>query len=138
LADLGIAFAYEFPPRTGAVGFFSELPDEIRQSLRYVQLEGIMHYHRGDLAAAEDRFAKARELSPDKIRPILMQAQTLLRQKREAELPDLITDIDLGALQGTPEDRANFAQVLAKGGRVDDALALGFDTLEANRNDPKV
>lgn len=138
LLNLARAFSYEFPPRAGAVAFFETLPDNIRQSERYILLEGLMHYHRGKLDLAEKNFAKARELTPDQVRPILMQVQTLLRLKRKDELPELVRELDPGVLKGAPEDLMDFAQILAANGRVNDALRLGFETLEVNLNDPRV
>lgn len=138
LLQLASALAYEFPPRARAVEFFAALPDAIRNSQKYALLEGIMHYHRGDLGPAEERFVKARELTPEQIQPILMHVQTLFRQKRKGDLPALVADLDPTTLKGPAVDRVNLAQVLAAGGRVDDALRLGFETLENNRNNPKV
>jgi tetratricopeptide (TPR) repeat protein/predicted nucleic acid-binding protein len=138
LLELASAFAYQFPPKARAVGFFAGLPDAIRNSQKYALLEGIMHYHRGELGLAEERFIKARELTPDQIQPILMQVQTMFRQKRKGDLPALVKNLDPDSLMGSPVDRVNLAQVLAAGGRVDDALHFGFDTLDANRNNPKV
>lgn len=138
LLELASAFAYEFPPKSRAVDFFAGLPDAIRNSQKYALLEGIMHYHRGELDLAEERFIKTRELTPGQIQPILMQVQTIFRLKRKGDLPALVKNLDPSSLKGSPVDRVNLAQVLAAGGRVDDALHLGFDTLEANRNDPKV
>lgn len=138
LHNLASAFAYEFPPRARAVEFFANLNPSVRELGHYVMLEGIMHYHRGELSLAEGRFEKARELSPASIRPILMHVQTLFRLKRKSELPALVAGLDVDALEGSPRDKIDFAQVLAAGGRLDRALELGYDVLSANRNDPKV
>ncbi|WP_157678465.1 hypothetical protein [Mesorhizobium sp. WSM1497] len=138
LFDLASAFAYEFPPRARAVEFFTGLQDVVRDLERYVMLEGIMHYHRGELGLAEDCFVKSRELAPNRVRPILMHIQTLFRLKRKSELSALVASLDVASLHGTAQDQVDFAQALAAGGRPDDALALGYKVLEANRNDPKV
>ena len=138
LLDLASAFAYEFPPRARAVEFFANLKASIKDLQQYVMLEGIMHYHRGDLKLAEDRFLKSRELSPDLIRPILLQAQTLFRMRRKSELPALVADMDVASLQGSPREQMDLACLLVAAGRADDALELGYQTLDANRDDPKV
>jgi tetratricopeptide (TPR) repeat protein len=138
LFDLANAFAYEFPPRARAVEFFANLEDSIRNLRQYVMLEGIMHYHRGELNLAEDRFLKSRELSPDFIKPILMHAQTLFRLKRKSELPALVADLDVSSMQGSPREKMNLAHLLVAGGRTEDGLDLGYAVLDADRNDPKV
>ncbi|WP_395448936.1 hypothetical protein ACHMW7_03195 [Aminobacter sp. UC22_36] len=138
LFDLASAFAYEFPPRARAVEFFANLEGSIRNLRQYVMLEGIMHYHRGELNLAEDRFLKSRELSPDLIKPILMQAQTLFRLRRKSELPVLVADLDVSLMQGSPREKMDFAHLLVAGGRAEDGLDLGYAVLDADRNDPKV
>lgn len=138
LLQLATAFAYEFPPRSRAVEFFGALPNAIRNSQKYSLLEGVMQYHRGDLDSAAECFVRAREQAPHQIQPLLMHVQTLLRQKRKSDLPALVADLEPTALRGTAVDQVNLAQVLAVGGRVDDALQLGFETLDSNRNNSKV
>lgn len=68
-----------------------------------------MHYHRGELNLAENRFLKARELSPELIKPILMHAQTLFRLNRTSELPALVADLDVSSMQGGSREKMDFA-----------------------------
>ncbi|TAX29817.1 tetratricopeptide repeat protein [Rhizobium leguminosarum] len=138
LLELASAFAYQFPPKSRGLGFFTDLPAAIRETAEYTMLEGILHYHRGDLASAEDRLRMAVALDKDSIKPLLMLGQTLLRQKKKDAIPGLVSALDPFVMNGSALDRIHLAHLLRMSGRLDDALRLGFATWEAHRNEVAV
>jgi tetratricopeptide (TPR) repeat protein len=138
LLELASAFAYQFPPKARGLGFFTSLPASVRDTSQYLMLEGILHYHRGDLVLAEERLRAAVAHDTTSIRPLLMLAQTLLRQKKRDTISALVSDLDPFALRGSALDRIHLAHLLRMSGRLDDALKLGFSTFEANRNEAAV
>lgn len=138
LFQLASAYAYEFPTRVDGPEFFKSLPDVVRQDRAFVKLEGILHYHRGDLPAAEERFDKAHNLEPRELQPLLMLVQTLMRQGRTEQLEALVKGVAPATMVGSPIDRINLAHVIDDAGRTDDALKLGYSVLESNRNSAEV
>lgn len=138
LFELASAFAYQFPPKARGLGFFNSLPTSVRETSQYSILEGILHYHRGDLVSAEERLRAAVGHDPASIKPLLMLAQTLLRQKKRDVISALVLDLDPFAMSGSPLDHMHLAHLLRMSGRLDDALKLGFATFEANRNEAAV
>lgn len=138
LDELSAAFAYEYPPKARGLGFFKDLPEEIRDTERMAFLEGILHIHRQDLPAAQERFEAAVRLAPTKLNHLLMLGQVLLRQKKKPEVLELANRVDPAQMQGTPLDRMHLAHLLAMAGRHAEAFELGYTTFEDNRNDASV
>lgn len=138
LDELSAAFAYQYPPKARGLGFFKELPEEIRQTERMAVLEGILHIHRQDIPSAEECFRTAVQLAPSKLHPLLMLAQLLLRQKKKPEVVQLVARLDPGQMTGTPLEHMHLAQLLGMAGRYDDEFEHGYQVLEENKNDPSV
>lgn len=138
LDELASAFAYLYPATARGLGFFSGLPEHIRQTEHVAVLEGILHTHRQDPKAAAERFAKAHDLAPEKLRPLLMLLQTLLREKDKAAVAEIIESLVPSAVSGSALERMHLAQFLALFGRKDEAFEVGFEALQSSRNDPKV
>lgn len=138
LLKLATALAYEYPSRARGAGFFADLPSDIRTLPRYLFLEGILHYHRHDLTAAQGCFEAAHAKSPDQIQPLLLLAQVHLRQGHRTALPDVLKDVVPGNMIGSAAERMNLSHLLSMAGRADEALKLGYETFDANRNKAKV
>lgn len=138
LDELSTAFAYQYPPKARGLGFFKELPEEMRDTERMAFLEGILHIHRQDLPAAQERFEAAVRLAPTKLRAMLMLVQVLLRQKMKPAALELASRIDPTIMAGSPLDRMHLAHLLAMSGRHEEAFELGYTTLGENRNDATV
>ena len=138
LRTLAASFAHLVPPREQALEFFRSLPDALRQRDPFMSLEGVLHFNRGDLESAEDRFRAVVAMHPRKIRALLPLVQTLIRSGDMSGVRVVIARIDPTELEGDGLDRVRFAQALSMGGREAEAIALGYDAYDGNRNDPEV
>ena len=134
---LANAFVNDTPIKRSAVRFYAGLPEPIRQLPYFLRAAGMMHFNRGALEEAERCLRAAIEKAPalDIYAPLFA---TLRRADKETEIGALLSRIDVATVDGHPHDMMRLSQELREAGRAEDAIALAFRTLIANRNDAKV
>ncbi|MEI8714308.1 tetratricopeptide repeat protein [Mesorhizobium sp. ISC11] len=137
LRMLANAHAYAIPSRASGGKFFESLEPSLRRAKRYLPLEGIYHYHSGDLDEAETCFRSYLELAPNDCRALILLAQTTGRKSGSYQsIADLIESLSTGILEGSPLDKMRVAQLILRMGRTNEAIRFGYEVLKEGRNDP--
>lgn len=137
LRMLARAFAHVQPPTRRAIEFFDEIPPAIRELEHYQSCEGILHFQRGSLEDAERCFLALHARSPNDLWPILCLFQTYDRAGNSEEIVRLMEGLSPGNVQGTADQRMGFSHALLRVDRDAEALALGYELLRANPNQPE-
>ncbi len=137
LRYLAAAIVQERPIKQRAVDFFDSLPEEIRSLPRYRYLNGMMHFNRGDLPAAERIFVEDLAEKPN-LELLGMTAMVLRRQNRSQEIPELLSRYDVFELEGSAEEKMSIAHELRRVGRDRDAIDLAYPALRENSNDADI
>ncbi|MFZ1681902.1 MAG: hypothetical protein WAT70_12860 [Rhizobiaceae bacterium] len=136
LAMLASAHAHAVPSRASGAKFFESLSQSLRDTERYLRLEGLYYYHSGDLDRAEGAFRKLHDLRPSSCDALLLLAQTRGRSARSYEpLVDLLEPIKIENLEGRPLHKVQVAQMLQRIGRSDEAIRLGYGALQEGQDD---
>ncbi|MDH7785633.1 tetratricopeptide (TPR) repeat protein [Ochrobactrum sp. 19YEA23] len=137
LAILASAHAHAVPSRASGAKFFDSLSQSLRESARYLRLEGIYHYRSGNVDRAQEVLHALLDLKPNSCDAILLLAQAQGRKARSyTPIIDLMKPIDIEKLKGRPLEKVQVAQILQRVGRIDDAIRLGYAALQDGREDP--
>lgn len=136
LRTLARALANDSPIRERALSFFTRLAPEFRELPYYQHAEGIMHFNRGALREAEVAFRNAATLELN-IEYLIGWILVLQRLDRLGDVREIIDDIDLEKVEGTPGQKMFLAQVVRISGQGTKALQYGYSVLRASRNDEK-
>jgi tetratricopeptide (TPR) repeat protein len=126
------------PPRQAAVDFVSALPDKLSKDEFFSRVIGAIEFNRGALAKAEAAFRSAVEARPTSLEAHLGLVNTYLRLDRYNDVADHLKSLDLNALEGPAHLKVGLAQLLARSGRSEEALAYAYEIALKNRSDAKV
>lgn len=108
LAWLAHAFA-NTPSQTRTSPFYRSLNAIVIALPRFARLAGAAEHNRGDLRAAEMYLRSAISADPTDLRATLLLSSTLMRANKDADARELISGIDDGALDGSPDDLMRLA-----------------------------
>lgn len=137
LRKLATALVNEVPIRKRATDFFKELPDELAKSAFYAQAAGLLHFNQGDLPASEKHLRLAIEAEKS-LTNYLTMLMVYRRAGKAEKIPELLHQIDRDQLNGSPVERMQLAQELARIGALQEAVELGYATLISTKNSPQV
>jgi cellulose synthase operon protein C len=132
------AFTNESPVRERANTFFRELPLSLHEQAFYATAYGYLQSKRGDLQEAEKWLSKAIENDPLTLSAWLGLFSVYVRQGRTNVISGRVKEIDLANIRGAPKERMALSHFLRDCGLFQAAAKFGYDTIQANRNDPEV
>lgn len=137
LRSLALALVNEQPVRELAKTFFETLPDNIAETQFYRRAKARMYYNYGAVTDAEQATRTLLDSSPD-IDSVLMMLMILRRLDRAAESEALLSMPGLLHLSGSPGDKLELSQELARVGRGEDAIRYAYSVLRQNPDDSAV
>ena len=125
---LAEALVFDCPIRERALRFFGKLDPEIRRSIVFQKLEGVLHYNRGVPQEAVKSFSIVYQREPT-IENFMRLVQANMVSGEKDAVAALLQMENLENLQGEPHDRIKLSQVLLEFGYGNRALECGYRAL---------
>lgn len=126
------------PVSVYALQFANSISDNLRNTAFYARVVASINYNAGNLTEAESNFVTAAKGNPRDLSAHIGLLSTYQREDKISEIRSHIGALDIDTLDGSAEHFMTLAQIFARYGRPDDALALGYRTARDNWDSHKV
>lgn len=132
------AFAYLLPVREKALRFFESLGPNVISDGHVLALNGVLFLNLLNNEKAKTCFEKSLKTDATDLFAFSGLVGTLLKLNNESEITALLSKINPFEMKGDSHYKMHLAQLLAKYGRPEDALAFGYEVLCSDLDNPKL
>ena len=134
---LANALVVDMPIRARAVRFFEELHADIAQLAFFQKLQGVLHFNRGEPAAAAKPLANALK-SDRKIETLMCLVRALYQSDDKEEIRRIVGSEQVETFDGTALDRIELSHVFLDFSEPARALQLAYTSVTEDHTDAEV